>query len=129
MVMSHLIVIIEMVNMLTNLKFYKLVYMPEKKTSKKTSKKTTKKLTKKTNKVVIVIPDEDKGILSNYGYSLKKKHEDRIKALKKAFADNPHLKILQHLNALRTLHKSNEKYYKKLDKDMKWLQKYYKINN
>jgi len=112
-----------------NLKFYKLVYMPEKKTSKKTSKKTTKKLTKKTNKVIIVIPDEDKGILGNYGYSLKKKHEDRIKALKKAFANNSHLKILQHLNALRTLHKSNEKYYKKLDKDMKWLQKYYKINN
>jgi hypothetical protein len=78
---------------------------------------------------IIRLPKEDIGILSNYGYSLKKKHEDRIKALKKAFADNPHLKILRHLNALRTLHKSNEKYYKKLDKDMKWLQKYYKINN
>lgn len=96
---------------------------------KKSSKKTTKKLTKKSNKVIIIIPEEDRGILGKYGYLLKKTHEERVKALKKAFADNSHLKILQHLNALRTLHKSNEKYYKKLDKDMKWLQQYYKMNN
>lgn len=75
---------------------------------------------------LIVIPPEDEGILKKYGYTLKDSHEDRIKALKKAFKENSHLKILRHLNAIRTLQKSNEKYYNKLDKDMKWLQSYYK---
>ena len=77
---------------------------------------------------LITIPPEDEGILGKYGYSLKLNHEDRIKCLKKAFKENSHLKILRHLNALRTLQKSNEKYYNKLDKDMKWLQKYYDAN-
>ncbi len=75
---------------------------------------------------LIKIPPEDEGILGKYGYSLKEKHEDRIKALKKAFKENDHLKILRHLNAIRTLQKSNQSYFKKLDKDMKWLQEYYK---
>ena len=35
------------------------------------------------------------------------------------------LKVLRHINALRTLQKSNEKYYNKLDKDMKWIQQDY----
>jgi hypothetical protein len=39
--------------------------------------------------------------------------------------DNNLLKILRHLNALRTLHKSNEKLFNKLDKDLKWVQKEY----
>lgn len=77
---------------------------------------------------LIIIPKEDKGLLSNYGYSLKKNHEDRIKAIKKAYKEHSHLKILRHLNALRTLQKSNERNYNKLDKDMKWLQKYYLKN-
>jgi hypothetical protein len=46
--------------------------------------------------------------------------------LKKAIKDNSELKILRHVNAIRTLQKSNEKLYNKLDKDMKWLQKDYK---
>lgn len=75
---------------------------------------------------LIKIPPDDKGILKKYGYNLKEKHEVRIKALKKAFTENSHLKILRHLNAIRTLQKSNEIKFKKLDKDMKWLQEYYK---
>ena len=75
---------------------------------------------------LIKIPLEDKGILGNYGYNLKEKHEDRIKALKKAFKENSHLKILRHLNAIITLQKSNDINFRKLDKDMKWLQQYYK---
>ena len=78
------------------------------------------------SKVLINIPSEDEGILKKYGYNLKEKHEDRLKALKKAFKENSHLKILRHLNAIRTLQKSNERNYNKLDKDMKWLQEYYK---
>ena len=40
--------------------------------------------------------------------------------------DHSELKILRHLNALRTLQKSNEKLFNKLDKDLKWIQKDYK---
>ena len=86
---------------------------------KKSSKKSSKK-------ILIKIPSEDEGILGKYGYTLKDSHDNRIKALKKAFKENDHLKILRHLNAIRTLQKSHESNYKKLDKDMKWLQVYYK---
>ena len=72
------------------------------------------------------IPKEDIGLLGKYGYTLHKNHEERVKAITKANKENNHLKILRHLNALRTLNKSNDKYYKKLDRDMKWLQKHYK---
>ena len=88
-------------------------------------KKITKKITKK---VLIKIPIEDEGLLSNYGYSLKNSFEDRIKSIKKSAKDHSLLKILRHLNALRTLQKSNEKYYNKLDKDLKWVQAHYKKN-
>ncbi len=73
-----------------------------------------------------ILPKEDIGILSKYGYSLHDKHEERVKALKRAIKNNSELKILRHINALRTLNKSNEKYYNKLDKDLKWIQKDYK---
>ena len=71
------------------------------------------------------IPEEDAGLLSDYGYSLKKNYDERIKAIKKATRDYSKLKILRHINALRTLQKSNEKYYKKLDRDLKWIQDNY----
>jgi hypothetical protein len=84
-----------------------------------------KKGTKKSSKVIIKIPIEDEGLLSDYGYSLKNSHEDRIKAIKKSMKEHSLLKILRHLNALRTLHKSHEKLFNKLDKDFKWIQKEY----
>jgi hypothetical protein len=87
--------------------------MPTKKNSKKASKKSIK----------IPIPPEDQGLLSDYGYSLKNSHEDRIKAIKKSMKDHSELKILRHLNLLRTYQKNNEKLYNKLDKDLKWVQK------
>jgi hypothetical protein len=74
---------------------------------------------------IITIPEYDVGLLSNYGYSLKEKHELRQKAIKKSIKEHDPLKVLRHINALRTLQKSNEKIFKKLDKDMKWLQKHY----
>ena len=75
---------------------------------------------------IIRLPKEDIGILSNYGYSLKLPYDDRIKALKRAIKHVDELKLLRHINALRTLFKSNEKYYDKLNKDMHWIQKHYK---
>ena len=74
---------------------------------------------------LIIIPDKDIGLLKKYGYLLKDSYEKRIIALKKALMKENNLKILRHINALRTLQKSNEKYYNKLDKDFKWLQKQY----
>ena len=75
---------------------------------------------------IINFSEEDVGLLSKYGYKLKNSHEKRVESLKKAIKDNSELKILRHVNAIRTLQKSNEKLYNKLDKDMKWLQKDYK---
>ena len=75
---------------------------------------------------LITMPKYDIGILSDYGYSLKLAHEERVKALKKAMKKVNELKLLRHINALRTLFKSNEKYYNKLDKDLKWIQSHYK---
>ena len=77
-------------------------------------------------KILIKIPDYDIGLLSDYGYSLKNNHETRIKAIKKSMKEHSLLKILRHLNALRTLHKSHEKLFNKFDKDLKWVQKEYK---
>ena len=77
---------------------------------------------------LIKIPEYDVGLLSKYGYSLSNNHENRIKTLKKAIKENSELKILRHINALRTLFKSNQKMYNKLDKDLKWIQKDYKLN-
>jgi len=72
-----------------------------------------------------LIPEKDSGLLNKYNYVLKNNFEERIKSLKKANKELSKLKVLRYINALRTLHKSNEKYYKKLDRDMKWLQENY----
>jgi hypothetical protein len=74
---------------------------------------------------LITMPKDDVGLLSNYGYSLKDTHDKRIKAIIKSMKEHSELKILRHLNALRTLHKSHSSLYKKLDKDMKWIQNDY----
>lgn len=74
---------------------------------------------------LITMSEKDIGILSDFGYKLNKPHEERITAIKKASKKHPMLKILRHINALRTLFKSNETIYKKLDKDLKWIQKHY----
>lgn len=71
------------------------------------------------------ISKKDEGLLGDYGYELKISHEKRVKAIKKSIKKNGALKILRYLNAIRTLNKSNDKYYKKLDRDVKWIQKNY----
>lgn len=104
-------------------------YTYKKKTTKKTVKvqKTCVEDQGKPGKgpKLIKMPAYDEGLLSDYGYTLKLSHENRVKAIKKSLKENNKLKILQHINALRTLHKSNEKLYNKLDKDLKWIQSVY----
>ena len=75
---------------------------------------------------LIQMPEYDVGLLSKYGYSLAHSHIDRVKSIKKAMKENSELKILRHINALRTLQKSNQKYHNKLDKDYKWIEKDYR---
>lgn len=77
---------------------------------------------------LIDIPASDMGLLSKYDYELKHSHEDRIKSLKKAMKHEDGLKVVRHLNAIRTLQKSNERNFNKLDKDVEWLKKYYESN-
>jgi len=77
--------------------------------------------------ILITMPKSDIGLLSTFGYSLKDNYENRKLSLKKALKYNSELKILRHLNALRTLHKSNERLYNKLNKDLNWIQLDYKL--
>ena len=74
---------------------------------------------------LIKIPSQDVGLLGKYNYSLSDVKAEREKALRRANRNEDNLKILRHVNALRTLNKSNEKLYKKLDNDFKYLQNLY----
>ena len=73
--------------------------------------------------VLFKIPKEDEGLLGNYGYELKFSHEKRTKAINKSIKSNGKLKVLKYLVALRTLNKSNQRYFNKFDKDVKYVQK------
>jgi hypothetical protein len=68
---------------------------------------------------------KDKGFLTSEGYKLDKPEKQRRASLKKASRDKGSLKVLRHLNAIRTLQKNNESNYKKLDSDVKFIQKEY----
>ena len=78
-----------------------------------------------TKKNLIIIPKNDIGLLSDYGYALHNNFDTRIKSLKKSLKYHPKLKVLRHINALRTLMKANKRYHDKLDRDMKWIQSHY----
>jgi len=69
---------------------------------------------------------KDTGFLRKNGYSLKKSLKERKKSLRRASKEKDILPILRHLNAIRTLQKSNLENFKKLDKDVKFIQKEYK---
>jgi len=66
---------------------------------------------------------KDKGFLRSEGYALDKPIKARRTSLKKASKKKGSLKVLRHLNAIRTLQKSNPDAYKKLDADVKYIQK------
>jgi hypothetical protein len=69
---------------------------------------------------------KDKGFLTKNGYSLKKTSKQRKTSLKRASKEKGMLSVLRHLNAIRTLQKNNPDNYKKLDHDVKFVQKEYK---
>jgi hypothetical protein len=70
---------------------------------------------------------KDKGFLTRNGYGLKKNSKQRKLSLKRASKENGMLSVLRHLNAIRTLQKNNPSNFKKLDEDVKFVQKEYKI--
>lgn len=74
---------------------------------------------------LIIIPKESRGLLEKYGYNLSESFEDRIRALRRAMREENQLTILRRVNAIRTLQKSNRTNYRKLDRDMKWIQEHY----
>jgi len=69
---------------------------------------------------------KDKGFLREEGYSLKNSSEKRKKSLRRASKQKGMLPVLRHLNAIRTLQKSNPENFKKLDQDVKFIQKEYR---
>jgi len=69
---------------------------------------------------------KDSGFLSGKGYSLKKAQSARRASLRRASKEKGMLPVLKRLNAIRTLQKSIPDNYKKLDADVKYVQKEYK---
>ena len=71
---------------------------------------------------------KDKGFLTRNGYGLKKNSKERKISLKRASKEDGKgmLPVLRHLNAIRTLQKNNPTNFKKLDQDVKFVQKEYK---
>jgi len=66
------------------------------------------------------------GLLSNYGYTTKEPARERKTSLKRAMKNEQPLEVLKHLNAIRTLNRPNPEVYKKMDTDVKFLQREYK---
>ena len=66
---------------------------------------------------------KDEGFLRSEGYKLDKPMKTRRSSLRKASKKKGSLKVLRHLNAIRTLQKSNPDAYKKLNADVKYMQK------
>jgi hypothetical protein len=71
-------------------------------------------------------PIDTKMSLRRYGYSLKLKGAEREKALKRAAKKYPTLSLLRRVSLLRNYMESDEKMYKKLSHDLKFLQRKYK---
>ena len=65
-------------------------------------------------------------LLRKYGYTTKESREKRETSLKKAMNRENPLEVLRHLNAVRTVNKSKEDVFNKMNSDMKYVQREYK---
>jgi hypothetical protein len=79
----------------------------------------------KPGKGIKLIKGDLEDMLSPFGYKLALSDAARKKVLLSAFDELDHLKMLKHLVYLRTLNKSRENLYDKLDKDVKFIQELY----
>ena len=76
---------------------------------------------------------KEKGFLRSFGYKLTNAESTRQRALRKASNQpgkkNASLKVLQHLNLIKTLNKSAKPAIKsKLKKDVEYMKKYHQKN-
>ena len=69
-----------------------------------------------------VLPKLKHGFLTQYGYHLSKPIVTRNCAIKKAINDEGSLPVLKHLVVLRTYDKHNPPLFKKLNRDVKYVQ-------
>jgi hypothetical protein len=76
----------------------------------------------KTPKNKRVLPKLKKGELTEYGYHLKNSSEKRERSLRKAMKNEGDLTVLRRVVVLRTYMKANPTYYKKLNKDVEFIQ-------
>ena len=91
-------------------------------TKVKASGTKNKGLPGKTPKSKKVLPKLKHGLLSQYGYHLNKTIAIRERAIKKAIKDEGSLPVFKHLVVLRTYYKNNPPLFKKLNRDVKYVQ-------
>ncbi len=72
-----------------------------------------------------IITITELGLLRKFGYNTHISKEDRHHALDKAVNEYGELKVLHRVNAIRTFNKSHLTTWRKLDNDVKYLQKKY----
>jgi len=70
-----------------------------------------------------VLPKLKEGLLEKYGYKMANSKEKREKALSKAMEVEGELPVLRRVVVLRTYLKNEPLKFKKLDKDVKYIQK------
>jgi len=68
-------------------------------------------------------PKLKEGLLEKYGYKLLKNAQTRERALEKAIRGEGSLLVLRRVVVLRTYQKNNPSMFRKLDKDVKYIQK------
>lgn len=73
-----------------------------------------------------VLPKLKKGALAKYNYRVKASSKTRRTSIKNMMTHKNPLKILRHLVVLRTYNKRS-KLYKRLDQDVKYAQKLYRL--
>ena len=72
------------------------------------------------------VEEMNEGILRDLGYGLNKNEKSRHDSILMAMKLHSPLKVLRHINLIRTLHKSDPENYEKLTADFHFIQKEYK---
>jgi len=76
----------------------------------------------KTPKSKKVLPKLKEGLLEKYGYKLSKSFEKRKVALRKAMKNEGNVPVLRRVVVLRTYNKNEPKLFKKLNRDVEFIQ-------
>jgi len=104
-------------------KIRRKAYVTKRGTKVKSTCTVNKGLPGKTPKNRKVLPKLKKGELTEYGYHLKNSAEKREKSLRKAMKNEGNLEVLRRVVVLRTYMKNEPAKFKKLNKDVEYIQK------